>query len=179
MKKLEFLKIFMRDIKVAAFAPTSPRTIEHILPHVPRYAKTVVEYGPGDGVITKHILERLPTDAKLIAIETNQNFVDELAQINDPRLCVKQGDALLVSEHLQEAGIDKLDTAISGIPFSFLKPAQREHLVAQTHAALSSNGVFITYQFSLLMLPYLKRWFTHVQWRLVFPFYFIMVATKA
>ncbi|MEK7074298.1 MAG: methyltransferase domain-containing protein [Patescibacteria group bacterium] len=178
MKKLDFIKTFMRDIKVAAFAPTSRHAIDRMLHYVPKDAQTVVEYGPGDGVITKPLLERLPANAQIIAIERNGDFVRELAHINDPRLSVKQGDALLVAEYLQEAGINKLDVAISGIPFSFLNPTQRERIVAQTHAALSPNGVFIIYQFSPFMLLYLRRWFTDIKLRLAWPLFFIMVATK-
>ena len=178
MKKLDFIKTFMRDIKVAAFAPTSRHAIDRMLPYVPENAQMVAEYGPGDGVITKPLLQRLPADAQIIAIERNEDFVRELKRIQDSRLCVKQGDALLVAEYLQEAGIKELDVAISGIPFSFLKPTQREHIVAQTHEALSPNGVFIVYQFSPFMLFYLRRWFANVKLRLAWPLFFIMIATK-
>lgn len=178
MNKLNFIKTFVFDVRVAAIAPTSHRAVDRILSHVPKNTKTVVEYGPGDGVITKPLLERLPMDAKIIAIETNDDFVRELAYIDDPRLHVKQGDALLVAEYLQKAGMHKLDMAISGIPFSFLKPAQRKSIVAQTYAALAPNGVFVVYQFSPLMFFYLKRLFAHVKCRYVWPIFFIMVAAK-
>ena len=178
MKKLDFIKTFMRDRKVAAFMPTSRHAINRMLPYVPRDAQTVVEYGPGDGVITRPLLERLSADAQMIAIERNEDFVRELAHINDPRLSVKQGDVLFVTDHLREAGIHELDVAISGIPFSFFKSAERERIVEQTHEALSPNGVFIIYQFSPLMLLYLRRWFTNVKLRLAWPLFFIMIATK-
>lgn len=168
----------MSDVRVAAFVPTLPHAVDRILSYVPKNAKRVAEYGPGDGVITKPLLERLPTDAKMIAIETNHDFVRELACIQDPRLHIKLGDALFTAQHLQEAGIRELDMAISGIPFSFLKPTDREKIVAQTHAALAPNGVFIVYQFSRLMLPYLRRYFTHVELHIAKPLYVIMVATK-
>lgn len=178
MNKWNFVKTFLSDIKVAALAPTSPRIVDHILSHVPKDAKTVAEYGPGDGVITKPLLQRLPSDAKIIAIETNRDFVRELMHIHDSRLYIKQGDALLAAEYLQEVGIRELDTAISGIPFSFFTSTQRKHIVTQTHTTLSPNGVFIIYQFSPLMFFYLKRLFAHVKWRYVWPIFFIMVAAK-
>lgn len=178
MKKWNFFRTFISDIKVGALVPTLPNAVDHILSYVPKDAKRVAEYGPGDGVITRPLLERLPMDAKMIAIETNHDFVRELERICDPRLQVKFGDVLFTAEHLEEAGICELDTAISGIPFSFLKSAEREKIVAQTHAALSSHGVFIVYQFSPFMFRHLKRWFTHVKLRFTLPIFFIMVATK-
>ena len=178
MNKLNFIKTFMSDVRVAALVPTSRRAIGRILSYVPKDAKTIVEYGPGDGVITKPLLERLPTDAKMIVIETNDDFIRELAYIHDPRLHIKQGDALLAAEYLQEAGMHKLDMAISGIPFSFLKSAQRKHIVAQTYAALAPHGVFVIYQFSPFMFFYLKRLFAHVKCRYVWPIFFIMIAAK-
>ena len=178
MKRFDFIKTFMRDIKVAAFAPTSRRAIDRMLPYVPKNAQMVVEYGPGDGVITKPLLQRLPAYAQIMVIEQNKDFIRELERIKDSRLCVKQGDALFVAEYLQEAGIKELDVAISGIPFSFLKPTQREHIVAQTHEALSPNGVFIVYQFSPFMFFYLKKLFAHVKCHYVWPIFFIMVAAK-
>lgn len=178
MNKLGFFKTFMSDIRVAALVPTPRHVIDRILAHVPKNTKTVAEYGPGDGVITKPLLQCLPEDAKVIAIERNQDFVHELATIHDPRLHVKQGDALLATEYLQEARMHTLDMAISGIPFSFFKSTQRHHIITQTYEALSPNGVFVVYQFSPLMFFYLKRLFAHVKLRYVWPYFFIMVAVK-
>jgi len=97
-------------------------------------------------------------------------------------LCVKKGDALLIAEYLEEAGIEKVDAAISGIPFMFFSPEERQCVVEQTYEALAPNGVFVVYQFSLLMLPYLRKYFTNVEWHIEVrnlpPLFFIMVAKK-
>lgn len=181
LNAFDFANIFVRDIRVAALAPTSRYAIGRMLPYIPIGAKTIAEYGPGDGVITKHLLKRLPASGKIVAIERNADFIRKLENIRDPRLYVKQDDGLLIAEHLRQAGIDKVDAVISGIPFSFFAPSERERIVEQTHAALSPNGIFIVYQFSLLMLSYLKRWFTNVEWYLEIrnlPPLCIMVARK-
>src|SRR5262245_2194197 len=57
-------------------------------------ARVFVEYGPGVGTITQHILRRMRPDALLVAIELNQDFVDYLKnEVDDPRLMVLQGSA--------------------------------------------------------------------------------------
>ncbi len=183
MKALTFATTFLNDIKVAAVAPTSRYAIARMLPYIPVTAQTVVEYGPGDGVITKHLLRRMPQSGKLIAVERNPDFVLELMTIRDRRLCVKEGDALHINEYLRKAGIKKIDAAISGIPFSFFKPKERLRIVEQTYEALAPNGVFVVYQFSRLMLPYLREYFANVEWhfepRNLPPLFFIMVAKKS
>lgn len=182
MNTFDFATTFARDIKVAALAPTSRYAIARMLPYIPYNANTVVEYGPGDGVITKHLLRRMSKYGRMLAIERNQDFVRELDTIRDKRLCVKEGDALLIAEYLQEAGIERVDAAISGIPFMFFKPEERLRIVKQTYEALAPNGVFVVYQFSLLMVPYLRKYFTNVKWHLEVrnlpPLFFIMVAKK-
>ena len=183
MNAFDFVSTFLSDIKVAALAPTSRYAIRRMLPHIPITTRTIAEYGPGDGVITKHLLNLLPRSGKLLAIERNLNFVEELKQIHDHRLYVKEGDVCLIGDYLKEYGMQKIDAVISGIPFLFCTPEQRMHIVDQTYSALAPNGVFIVYQFSRLMLPYLREYFSQVQWyyepRNMPPMFFIMVAKKA
>ena len=38
-------------------------------------ARVIVEYGPGIGTFTGEILRRMRSDARLVAIETNRDFV--------------------------------------------------------------------------------------------------------
>ena len=53
-------------------------------------ARTIVEYGPGVGTITSHLLRRLGPDGRLVAIDTNRDFVRHLGRtLRDPRLHVE------------------------------------------------------------------------------------------
>jgi len=183
MITLDYAAAFLRDVKVGAFAPTSRYAIARMIPYIPYSANAIVEYGPGDGVITRHLLRRTSPYGKVLAIERNADFVRELGTIHDPRLVVKKGDALLVTQYLKETGIDKIDAVISGIPFSFFKPEDRLRIIGQTYEALAPNGVFVVYQFSILMLRYLREYFTNIEWhfevRNLPPCFFIMVAKKS
>jgi len=123
----------------------------------------VVEYGPADGVITKHILPHLPKDAKLIAIERNGDFFSRLAKIKDPRFHPVHGDVRDVAAHLKRFDVDKADRIVSGIPFSYLAPREREELLAWTADRLNPGGRFVAYQVTTHLIPLLKDYFKRVK----------------
>lgn len=110
---------------------------------------TAVEYGPGVGTFTREILQRMRPEARLLAIETNEDFVEYLRQeLPDPRLLVEHGSAADVDLLLQRHRLSRADCIVSGIPFSVMPEALREHILASTRSALRPEGVFLVYQFS-------------------------------
>ena len=117
----------------------------------------------------------------MVAIERNRKFFPELRSIGDSRLRVVQGDVQFMSAHLHELGLPQIDVIISSIPFSFFSSPVRASIVQNTYDALAPNGKFIVYQYSPLMLRYLKERFSSVRVRFEprnIPPYFIMIAEK-
>lgn len=181
MNILSFLKVAARDFRVGAVMPSSRWAVHKIMDRVPDRLATVLEYGPGDGVITKRLLDRLDSQGKMLAIEANPTFAAALASIADPRFNLVHGDATVASSYAKEHGLSSFDLVISGIPFSMLSDKTRRDVVDMTWQLLRPGGVFLVYQTSPLMVPYLKRKFavkTVMELRNVPP-YFIMQATKA
>ena len=183
MSKVHFLKTALQDYKVGALTPSSDFVVKQILKKLPHHSRAcIVEYGAGDGVITKALLAHMPRDGQLIAIEMNPHFVALLKNIHDPRLHVIQGNVIKVCKDLSDLQLPRIDAVISGIPFSFLHPNERHLVASQTFQNLSEHGRFILYQVSPLMLPYLKRYFKKkVALSLEvrnFPPYFILAAEK-
>lgn len=126
-------------------------------------ARVLVEYGPGVGTITRAMLRRMRDDAALIVIETNPDFVDYLRRTTkDERLIVVHGSAADTEKILAEHGFASADYVISGIPFTTLPEEVREQVLQATRAVVQSNGVFLVYQFSETVLPYLERNFSSV-----------------
>lgn len=183
MSKINFLKTALKDYKVGALTPSSNFVVTQIVKKLPHHSRAcIIEYGAGDGVITKALLEHMPVDGKLIAIEMNPQFIPILKKIHDPRLQIVQGDVLKICKDLSVLKLPRIDAVISGIPFSFFTSNERKIIAKQTFQKLSEHGRFILYQFSPLMLPYLKDYFEKkiklsVEVR-NFPPYFIMVAEK-
>ncbi len=177
MNYFKFLKVALRDYrKVATIAPSSQYVIRKILSQFKPEHKIIVEYGAGDGVITKEILKRLPINGAIIVIELNPDLLTELEKINDPRLKILRGDVLELS-----ASLPKSDVIISGIPFSFFSREKEEKIIRQSFNALNEGGLFIAYQNSPILLKTLKKFFSETKWlfepRNFLP-YFILICKK-
>ncbi|HSJ79081.1 MAG TPA: methyltransferase domain-containing protein [Erythrobacter sp.] len=134
---------------VASVIPSSRSTIEAMLARLDwQGCRLFVEYGPGVGTFTTHILDRLPADGKLLAIDTNPRFVDYLREtIDDPRFEVVLGSAADVESFVRAAGHTSADFIISGLPFSSLPADVAEDIVAASYRVMRDGGAFMTYQF--------------------------------
>ena len=169
------LRAFWRDPKgVAALTPTSRASIARIVSKLPvSEARVAVEFGPGSGVFTRTLLERLGPRARLLAIEANSESAGRLAaQLPDARLTVVHDTAAQVREIVSELGLGRVDCALSGIPFFWLGPEAALEIVASTHAALAPGGVLVTYQMFYLprrrLQVHLERCFRTVRSELDF-----------
>jgi len=176
----QFLRIATRDfLHVGSILPSSPCVIKAITKALPEDCQNIIEFGPGDGTITKALLEQLPANGKLYAVEINREFVDELRKIKDPRLFVIADDVQHVAKQLPQLFPQGVDAVVSGIPFSFIPAETRSTIVADTRRALRPKGRFVVYQNSTLMRNTLEAHFSKVKVgfepRNIFP-YFIMSA---
>ncbi len=180
---INFIKIAIQDYRtVAAISPTSRYAAGRIVQKIKEGHKFIVEYGAGDGAITKEILRKIPADGRLIAVELNKNFVTELEKINDKRLIIINSDVTDVSRNLAKLGLPRIDAVISGIPFSYINSEMRKEIIKNTYNALTDSGVFIVYQHSPLILSRLEAFFKkdvrlYFEPRNFLP-YFIMAAEK-
>ena len=115
-----------------------------------------VEYGPGVGTFTQHILDRLAPDAILLAIDTNPDFTTYLAASSrQPRLRAVTGSAADVREIMADFGFDDADFILSGLPFSTLPTGIGPAIAEATSEALRPGGAFLVYQFSPKVREYI------------------------
>jgi phospholipid N-methyltransferase len=127
-------------------------------------SRVIVEYGPGVGTFTAQILRRMRTDAQLIAIETNGDFVRFLRRtLPDPRLQVVHDSAAQVQRILGRLGVPAPRYIISGIPLGSMPEAVRTDIAVKSRAALEPGGAFLVYQFTARALPALERTFGDVR----------------
>jgi phospholipid N-methyltransferase len=127
-------------------------------------ARIVVELGPGDGVITRFILDKLNPEARLVIFEINEVFVDRLKEkIQDPRLQVIHDSAENMEAHFQRLGIESVDYIISGIPFVMLPEELANRITGECIRFLKPGGKFIQFHYSPLMLSYYRRIFGKVE----------------
>ena len=141
---------FKHPVMVGSIVPSSDRLIRKMLGPVDwANCKLFVEYGPGVGTFCRPILDRMAPDAKLIAIDTNPDFIRYLDHtISDPRFVAVEGSAADVERIVAEHGFDKADYLLSGLPFSTLPPGVGPAIAAATHRVLRPGGAFLVYQFS-------------------------------
>lgn len=110
-------------------------------------AHCVVELGPGTGETTQALLVAMPPSARLLSIELVPELVEQVRQIDDPRLIVEHANALDVVSILNRHQLPAPDVVVSGIPFSHLSPQEGQQLVDQIFSALTPGGTFVAYQF--------------------------------
>ncbi len=161
----QFLRGFLKNpVMVGSIIPSSRVLIERMLRPVDwDNTRLFVEYGPGVGTFTRPILEKLPADATLIAIDTNADFTRYLKQsIDDSRLVAVTGSAADVQEILTERGFDKADYVLSGLPFSTLPPGVGDAIGEATAKVIRPGGAFLVYQFSPKVLDFIKPYFERI-----------------
>jgi phospholipid N-methyltransferase len=162
---LLFARNFFRHPRMlGSIVPSSRFLIKQLLEPINwARARVIVEYGPGVGGITAEVLRRMRSDATLIAIEMNPDFVGYLKHsIQDARLRVVEGSAVSVEEILRRFGHTRADYIISGIPFSTIPAPLRERILRKTRDVLEPQGAFLVYQFSTRVLQDLKKVFGYV-----------------
>lgn len=170
LEQFDFLAAAVRDRNVGALMPTTLPSVRQICSDIDRTRPVVVvEYGPGTGVFTRHLLKTLHPRSTVIAIELNKVFAKRLRtyarrrRVRQPRLVVVHDDAAKILEILRRCGHEQADYVLSGIPFSFLPPELRQRIVAATHRALSPTGSFIVYQYTFAMRNLLREQFAEVE----------------
>lgn len=165
MNRLKFFKTFLKDGAVASVTPTSKHAVKKICSKIDftKSGMVLVEYGPGNGVVTVEMLKRLPADGKLILIERNAEFAEHLRQILvDPRVTVFTASAEKVTELLASLGIQHADAILSSIPFTFLPKPVAKTIIEQSAKLLGNQGTFVMFQFNPKSKKLLKQSFGHV-----------------
>jgi phospholipid N-methyltransferase len=162
---LLFAKNFLQHPKMlGSLIPSSRFLVGRLLDKVDwARAGTIVEYGPGVGTFTAHILGRMRPNARLVVFEMNRDFVGYLKRIlPDPRLHVVHGSAESVQEELDRLKLDGADYIISGIPFTTMPVELREKIMRESRQALNPGGAVLVYQFTRAVLPYLRTHFSRI-----------------
>ncbi len=146
---------------MGSIAPSSRFLCRKIVEKIdPAQARVVVELGPGDGVITRYILERISPDARLLIFEINPVFVEKIRRdFSDPRLILVHDTAENMGQHLAEHAIEHVDYIVSGIPFVMLPDALAETIISECRKWLRSGGQFIQFHYSPRLLSFYRRMF--------------------
>lgn len=156
---LEFLKAWVTDpVKTGAIAPTSRFVAKRVIRHIPASAKTIVEYGPGNGAVTLPVLKAMP-QAQFIAIERNPAFVQTLKKVRHSRFKIVHGDARDVAKYAK-----KPDVILSALPFNAFSEELKHAILSNTAKNMRKDSTFIIYlQYSRILEDYLPHYFSKIE----------------
>lgn len=124
----------------------------------------IVEYGPGTGVFTKKILDRIKDSTILILIEINKEFYKTLKELygHKKNVIILNDSAEKIEDILNRYSIKKVDYVISGLPFASLPKNISDNILDRTSKVLGEDGEFITFQYTLIRKKYIESFFNIV-----------------
>ncbi len=115
-------------------------------------ASAVVELGPGTGVFTRQIIERVAQNAVFFAMEINTDFVEMLKK-TCPKATVFNDSATNTTKYLKQFGLEHCDTVISGLPWASFETQLQHEIMDAVIDALKPGGRFVT--FTYIQSPFL------------------------
>lgn len=170
-RSVRFLREFLASPGTVGAVMPSSRHLANKMVEGVRFdrARVVVEYGPGTGSFTGHIVRRLHPGARFFAVELSPRMAREWRK-RYPGLTVHRASVADMPEICEEEGVSKVDVIFSGLPWtSFNEDLQRE-LLGATAAVLRPGGLLITFAYrASALLPAARRF------RKLLPDYFSKV----
>ncbi len=165
-----FGEFILHPTKTGAVAPSSDflaRTMVQWI-DLPR-AKTVLEYGPGTGVFTGHIIKRMSPESQFAAIELNSSLAD-LFRLRHPNLTLIEDSVANVEEICRRLGLGQVDCIVCGLPWASFPESLQIRILDQMMTVMSPKGQFVTFAYlqGLLLPPgrrfasLLPRYFSEV-----------------
>ncbi len=163
-KKKAFFKEAVKSIKTSGtIVPSSKYLIQKILKPIDfSKAKVIVEYGSGNGIITKEILKRLDKDSKLICFEINTEFYNHLKTFKDSRLLLFNESCENIKSICDQLNILEIDCIISSLPLTIIPDKITKKILTESHYQLKENGYFLQYQYSLSYYKKIKKIYKNI-----------------
>lgn len=165
--RLRFLREYARNMRtIGAVAPSSRYLARKMVRDIDfDSARLLVEYGPGSGVFTQELADRLHPGAHLLVIEANETFHADLVQRFGHRsdITLVHGSAEDVRAELDRInhGVP-IDHIVSGLPFAALPTMVSERILAEAVKAIRPGGTFITFQYTPFKKALLLKHFTRI-----------------
>jgi phospholipid N-methyltransferase len=166
MRLIRFLiEYFKAPRTVGAVTPSSERLAKKMIRDIDfENADPIVEYGPGTGVFTDKLVERKKQDTLLILLECNNGFCKQLEDKynGNNNIIVINDSAENVDKYLDKYKINKVDYIVSGLPFASLPKNTSNKILKKTRTILKKNGLFITFQYTLLKKEFITGYFRKI-----------------
>jgi phospholipid N-methyltransferase len=160
------IKLIRNFKTTGTVVPSSQVLIKRLLAPIDfESARCIVELGPGNGCVTRALLNRMDVDCLLVCFEVNSEFATHLRTFNDPRLHIYNACASSISDVMAELNIEELDHVVSSLPLALIDDHVVERILANVDSSLREGGHFLQYQYSLNNYSALKPRFKDVKIR--------------
>lgn len=171
MNRINFLiEYFKSPRTIGAVAPSSKKLAEKMVSSIDfKSAQCIIEYGPGTGVFTDKLIESKKRDTILILAECNEEFCKQLAErySDYDNVVIVNDSAENIYKYLEEYKIEKVDYIVSGLPFTSLPKSVSNKILDNTRDILKEDGIFITFQYTLLKKGYISSYFKDISYERV------------
>ncbi|PVY75827.1 phospholipid N-methyltransferase [Tamilnaduibacter salinus] len=166
-KHWRFIRKFIESpAQIGSVLPSSRMLVGSMMEAVDwQRANTVVELGAGTGVVTQAINRLRSPQSRFYCFEQDPHMRTDLMS-RFPGVWLER-DAFELERVLKQRGPGQADCIVSCLPFANLDDTAREHLLAVIHRTLSPGGLFIAFQYSRQLLPYLSAIYDDVDTRWV------------
>lgn len=109
-------------------------------------ADSIVELGPGTGVITGQIVWKMKRNAKFFVVELNKNLCD-IVKDKYPSVKIYNDDAAKLQDLKAEEDIEHIDIVISSLPWAAFSENLQKSILDAIHASLKDGGTFTTFAY--------------------------------
>ena len=138
-------------LTTGAVSPSGPDLTRRMASYLePERPGKILEIGPGTGVVTRAILERGITPARVVALEYNDSFC-QLLRRRYPDMQIVCGDAYKLRDTLADMPDASLSGIVSSMPLFSRPKEERRALLMQAFELLPAGAPFI--QFSYALVP--------------------------
>jgi len=164
--KRSFIRNFWKERKmVGAMAPSSKYLAKKMLERIDfSTAKVIVELGPGTGVFTRKILQKLSPDGILLVFELNDSFMNMLKkEFKDPRVILIHDSAEKIGEYLEQHGHSQADAVVSSLPLANFPSELKNRILTESHRVMHKDALYVQFQYSLNAKKNIKQYYNHVE----------------
>ena len=138
----EFLQ---RPLATGSLIPSSSYLAKTIVQQAAlKSTDTVLEFGPGTGVFTFHILEQLRPQSTFAAIEINPRLA-AVFRAAHPGVRLFEDSVENVRAICDSMQIEAVDCVISGLPWAFFSDSTQSRILGEMARVLRPGGKFVTF----------------------------------
>ena len=147
MKNSLFSHFIRNPRQIGACCPSGIALCREIVDNMKlNEADLVVELGPGTGAITKYLVEKMVDSAKLLCVELNRDFVDQL-QLQYPKSTFICDSASNLPYILKAKNLPSADIVLSGLPWAIFSENLQTEILTAVYDSLKVGGQFATFAY--------------------------------